>query len=205
MPSISGKASIIRQATPNAAVLNPAATVGPFDMMIFHRSKRDLRHEATHSRIRVADRSCGCTQTAIRRAFRHRAAGKRTAHRPHLAGTLPALRSQLARTRTAAGLQQDSSRNIERPAQASENAHCDAIHAHTAAESFQGRSRTAKPMRITTWPRRSAHWPYVSCRMSGTFDHALRSESSIPDAIACRSSQPIACRRNLDRTEYFAG
>ena len=33
------------------------------------------------------------------------------------------------------------------------------IQASAAAESFQGRSRTARRMGITTWPRRSRLWP----------------------------------------------
>ncbi len=138
-----------------------------------------LRHRATHSRIRVADRSRGCTQTA---SWRHFDSGR------------PANGLPIARTSPAHGLHTDCRRAV---LQASSNWRslwrtkiAMPIHAGAAAESFPGRSRTARRFGMTTWPRRSRLWRCPFCRMSGTFVPARQSESSITDAMACWNQWP---------------
>ena len=141
------------------AALHPAATVEPSDMMMSARASGTLRQEATHSRIRVADRSRGCTQTAIGRHVdtRRQANGlpitrSSTATRPHFARTSYAPRPHTDCRRTA--LEALSNRRSLRRTSTAMH-----LHAGAAAESSQGRSRTARRMGMTTWPRRSRLWP----------------------------------------------
>ena len=77
------------------------------------------------------------------------------------------------------------------------------IQAGTAAESFQGRSRTARRMGKTTWPHRSRLW---RCHfLSNEWNFRSRAAVGSVDWQCNGLPEPMAGRRNLDRTEYFAG
>ena len=147
-----------------------------------------LRHRATHSRIRVADRSRGCTQTAIGLHF--------DTGRP--ANGLP-----IARTSPAHGLQKGSSPSIEQLAQPLENEDSDAyprrrrgriIPGTSKIVQMEGHNEVPTPIASLALSFLQNEWNFRSCAAVVVVDYRC---NCLPE--------PIACRHNLDRTESFAG
>ena len=163
-------------------------------MMMSARASGTLRQEATHSRIRVADRSRGCTQTAI---GRHVDTG-RPANGLPIARTSTATRAHLARTSYASRPHADcrwtaleassNRRNLRRKSIAMH------LHAGAAAESFQGRSSTGRRMGMTTWPRRSHLWPRHFLQNEWNF----RSRAAV-GALYCSQTQESLAHREITR------
>ena len=147
-----------------------------------------LRHRATHSRIRVADRSRGCTQTAIGLHF--------DTGRP--ANGLP-----IARTSPAHGLQKGSSPSIEQLAQPLENEDSDAYPRRRRGRIIPGTFKDGQALRHDDLaaPIASLALPFLS----NEWNFRSRAAVGIVDYRCNGLLEPMACRRNLDRTEYFFG